>query len=92
MLEWLSLNDIQRILRSYRYEDSYTSVSILSTLNRLIATLELIIVLCTLMISILPSNQETDRSIVDVSRINFVNIGRVNAPKLVFFDDRDEIT
>jgi hypothetical protein len=30
--------------------------------------------------------------IVDVNRINFIEIGYANIPKLVFFDDRDEIT
>ncbi len=91
MLEWLSLNDIKRILTLYRCIDPTDKISILSTLNRLIEKLKLIVVWCTLMISVSPK-QGTDCFVVDANKINFVEVGRANVPKLVFFDDRDEIT
>ncbi len=91
MLEWLSLNDIKRILTSYRYTDPTKDHPILLTLDRLIEKLKLIVVWCTLMITV-PPKRGTDCFIVDANQINFVQVGRVNVPKLVFFDDRDEIT
>jgi hypothetical protein len=91
MFEWLSLNDVKRILTSNRCTDPIADHSILPTLNRLIEKLKLIVIWCNLMITLSPKLGE-DCFVVNVNRIKFVEVGRVNVPKLVFFDDRDKLT
>ncbi len=79
------------MLTLYKCNNLTENIRISLTLDRLIEKLKLIVISFILKIC-LSSKQETNVFVVDVNRINFIEIGYANIPKLVFFDDRDEIT
>ncbi|CAM4964962.1 unnamed protein product [Rotaria socialis] len=87
MLEWLSLNDIKRMLKSHLHTEPITT-EVLYILNRIIRKLELIVIWYSLTI-VNFSEHNTNRFTVNVNQLSFVNIGHVEIPQLVFFNERD---
>ena len=91
MFEWLSLNDLKRMLVSYKVADPISNVSIRPILDRVIAKLQLLIIGYILIISVSPM-ANSSASIVNINRLELVDVARTTISKLAFFDDRDEIT